>query len=79
MSWTLEAARLEVQIIASLEIWQHIGSIAAEAPVKFQSDRTILNTNLAASTLCEILKQDVLSDTETEPGPRLNIRKDVLS
>ena len=33
-----------------------IGSIAAEVPVKFQSDRTIQNTNLAASKLHEILR-----------------------
>ena len=44
------------------EIWQ------AEVPVKFQSDLTILNTNLAASTLYEILRKDVFSDIET--GPR---------
>ena len=37
-------------------------------PVKFQSDRTILNTNLAASRLCEILQWDVLSDIETAGG-----------
>ena len=34
----------------------HIGSIAADVPVKFQSERTILNTNLAASKLYEILR-----------------------
>ena len=36
-------------------------------PVNFQSDRTILNTNLAASTLYEILRKDVFSDIETRP------------
>ena len=35
---------------------------------KFQSDRTILNTNLAASMLYKILRKDVFSDIETEPG-----------
>ena len=40
----------------------HVGSSAAEVPVKFHSDRTILNTNLAASrsydkTSYRILKQ----------------------
>ena len=49
---------------------RHIGSTAAEVPVKFQSDRTILNTNLAASRLYEILRKDVLSDIETGPGTR---------
>ena len=47
---------------------RHIGSNAVEVPVKFQSDRTILNTNLAASRLYEILRKDVFSDIET--GPR---------
>ena len=35
---------------------RHIGSNAAEVPVKFQSDRRILNTNLVASRLHEILR-----------------------
>ena len=48
---------------------RHIGSTAAEVPVKFQSDRTILDTNLAASRLYEILRKDVFSDIET--GPRV--------
>ena len=39
-----------------------LGSAVAGMPVKFQNDRTILNTNLAASRLCEILQYDVLSD-----------------
>ena len=46
---------------------RHIGSNAAEVPVKFQSDRAILNTNLAASRLYEILRKDVFSDIETGP------------
>ena len=40
---------------------------AAEVPVKFQSDRAILNTNLAASRLYEMLRKDVFSDIETGP------------
>ena len=32
---------------------KHLGSSAADVPVKFQSDRAILNTNLAASKLYE--------------------------
>ena len=52
ISWSLEAARLVVQIIASL--WNLTGTSTALLPVKFQSDRTILNTNLAASRLCAI-------------------------
>ena len=51
----------------ALKFDRHIGSIAAEVPVKFQSDRTILNTNLAASRLYEILRKDVFSDIETGP------------
>ena len=52
----------------ALKFDRHIGSTAAEVPVKFQSDWTILNTNLAASILYEILRKDVFSDIET--GPR---------
>ena len=37
-------------------------------PVKFHSDRTILNTNLTASRLYEILRKDVFSDIETGPS-----------
>ena len=33
-----------------------IDSTASEVPVKFQSDQTILNTNLAASSLHEIIR-----------------------
>ena len=52
---------------------RHIGSIAAEVSVKFQSDRTILNSNLAASRLYEILRKDVFSDIETGPSPLVRI------
>ena len=52
----------------ALKFDRHFGSCTAEVPVKFQSNRTILNTNLAASILCEILQKDVLSDIETGPG-----------
>ena len=51
----------------ALKFDRHIGSTAAEVPVKFQSDRTILNTNLADSILYEILRKDVFSDIETGP------------
>ena len=37
-------------------------------PVKFHSDRTILNTNFAALRLYEILRKDVFSDIETGPS-----------
>ena len=42
----------------ALKFDRHIGSTAAEVPVKFQSDRAILNTNLAVSRLYEILRKD---------------------
>ena len=54
----------------ALKFDRHIGSTAAEVPVKFQSDRTILNTNLAASRLYEILRKEVFSDIETGPCVR---------
>ena len=50
--------------------------IAAEVPVKFQSDRTILNTNLAASRLYEILRKDVFSDIIKVLGVITNDRSD---
>ena len=37
----------------------HLGSAAAEMPVKFQSDLKSLNRNLTASRLHEILREDV--------------------
>ena len=39
----------------ALKFNRHLGSSAAELPVKFQSDGTSLNRNLAASRLREIL------------------------
>ena len=50
------------------EIW-HIVSSAADVPIKFRSDRIILNTNIVPSRFCEILEKDVLSDIETGPRP----------
>ena len=54
VSCNFEAVRLVVLITASL--WNLTGSSAAEVAVKFKSERTILNTNLAASRLHEILQ-----------------------
>ena len=54
----------------ALKFDRHIGSTAAEVPVKLQSNRTILNTNLAASRLYEILLKDAFSDIETGPWKR---------
>ena len=51
-----------------LKFNRHIGSTATDVPVKFQSNRKILNTNLAALKLREILKY-ILLDIET--GPRI--------
>ena len=47
---------------------RHIDSNAADVPIKFQSNRTILNTNLVASRLHEILQYDFLSDIEMGPS-----------
>ena len=49
----------------ALKFDRHIGSNAADAPVKFQSDWTVLNTNLAALRLHKILQKDALLDIET--------------
>ena len=40
----------------ALKFDRHLGSTAAEVPVKFQSDWKCLNPNLAASRLHEILR-----------------------
>ena len=57
ISWSLEAARLDVAMVVSLRKFdRHLGSIAAEEPVKFKSDWKSLNQNLAASKLHEILR-----------------------
>ena len=53
-SW-IEAARYSNHRIA-LKFDRRIGSSTAKVPVKFQSDRTILNTNPAASRFQEILQ-----------------------
>ena len=52
ISWSLEAARLDVAMVVSL--W--VTCSAAEWPAKFQSDWKSLNPNLAASRLHEILR-----------------------
>ena len=58
----------------------HIGSTAAEVHVKFQRDRTILNTNLAASieTLRDLTERRLFGYWDRAQGPCLNIRKDVF-
>ena len=51
ISWIPEAVRLDVQMIA-LQFDGHLGSSAAEVPVKFQNDWRSINPNLAASRSC---------------------------
>ena len=56
--WSLEAARLDVKIIASLwnlKFDRHLGSAVADVPVEFQSDWKSLNPNLVASRFHDIL------------------------
>ena len=55
ISWILEAARLFYNDHIALKCDRHLGSAAAEMPVKFQSDWKSLNPNLATSSLHEIL------------------------
>ena len=56
ISWSLEAGRLHgsSNYRIALKFDRHFGSPAAEVPVKFQSDWTIINTNLAASRLRDL-------------------------
>ena len=57
ISWSLEAARLDAIMIVSLwNLTRHLESVAAEMPVKFQSDWKSIIPNLAASRLHEILR-----------------------
>ena len=55
----------------------HLGSAAADVPVKSQSDWIRLNPKLAASRLHEILRQDVCPLTELRP--RSWIHNDTVS
>ena len=70
----MEAVRFVCRIVRSLwnltATWAR--TTAADVPVKFQSDAIIYTTNFAASRLHEILKWDVLLDTETVPGFRFD-------
>ena len=50
---------------------RHIHNTDAGVPVKFQSYCTILNANLAASRLCEIVQWDALSDIEMGRSMRI--------
>ena len=55
ISWSLEAAKLgSLNYRIALKFDRHVRSTVAKVPVKFQSDRTILNTNLAASRLWDL-------------------------
>ena len=49
------------------EIWQAHRQQCCRSACQIWCDRTILNTNLAASRLYEILRKDVFSDIETGP------------
>ena len=54
-----EASKHEIGTLnccIALKFDRHIDSNAAKVPVKFQSDWTILNTNLSASRLHKILR-----------------------
>ena len=48
-----EIGSLNYRIVLKFD--KHISSTAADVPVKFQSDCTVLNTNLTALRLDEIL------------------------
>ena len=57
ISWGLEAAKIgSLNYRVTLKFDRHVSSIAAEVPVKFQSDRTILYTKVVASRLYKILQ-----------------------
>ena len=55
ISWSLEATRFGFKLFSvALKFDRHLGSGATEMPVKFQSDKIIITSNLAASRLREI-------------------------
>ena len=55
ISWSLEAAKFVFRLFPiALKLDNHLGSNAAEMPVKFQNDTIIITPNLAASRLREI-------------------------
>ena len=56
ISWSREAARLDVVMIVSLWDLISIWAAATEVPVKIRSEWKILNPNLAASSLYEIFQ-----------------------
>ena len=58
ISWNLVTARLHDSLnhCVALKFDKRMGSSAAEVSVKFQRNRTILNTNVTASGLHEILR-----------------------
>ena len=59
----------------ALNFDRHFGSTTADVPIKFRSDHAILNTNLAASRLCEILRLDLFRLIQ-DPGDSLRGSRD---
>ena len=54
ISWSLEVARFGFRLLIALKFDRHLGSNAAEIPVRFQRETIIITLNLAASRLHEI-------------------------
>ena len=54
ISWSLEAERFGFRLPIALKFDRHLGSSAAEMPVKLQRDTIIITSNLVASRLHEI-------------------------
>ena len=69
-----EIASLNYRIASHFD--RYIGTTASKVHVKFQGDRTIVNKNLAASRLCEILQEDVLLNTGMGPDV-YGLREDI--
>ena len=62
ISWSLEVARFRFRFFPpiALKINRHLGSSAAEMPVKIQSDTIIITPIPATSRLREVWRQNVL-------------------
>ena len=55
------------QLLLRFQIWQAHQRSTAETSINIQSDRKILNSNLAVSRVCKILTENVLAETKTAP------------
>ena len=66
ISWSLGSH--EIGNLIALKYDRHTSNIAARVPVRFQSDCTVLTTDIVALRLRKILKYDIFSDIQWNRG-----------